>query len=142
MNTIVRRIVLGILAATAAFVGTWAAALPHSFYTSFPGLGLHWVSDDGPYNEHLVRDVGGLYAGFAVAAIAAMIGRTAVAGRVVGIGWVAFGILHLSYHLGHPEGNTANQVGTAISLTIDLLLGVLLALPGRKRSVVTKESSR
>ena len=33
---------------------------PQSFYDDFPGLGRAWVSVDGPYNEHLVRDVGAL----------------------------------------------------------------------------------
>ena len=30
------------------------------FYDDFPGLGRSWVAADGPYNEHLVRDVGAL----------------------------------------------------------------------------------
>jgi hypothetical protein len=131
MNTILRRTLLGVLAILAIFVGLWAAAFPRVFYSSFPGLGLHWISSDGPYNEHLIRDVGALYLGFAAAAVAAMVTRTAMPGRVVGIGWSLFGILHISYHLGHPEGSTFDQVGTIVTLAIDLLVGVLLVLPGR-----------
>jgi hypothetical protein len=138
MNTILRRILLGLLAILAVFVGLWAAAFPHSFYSSFPGLGLHWVSSDGPFNEHLIRDVGALYLGFAAAAVAAMFSRSAVAGRVVGVGWSLFGLLHISYHLGLPEATAVDQVGTIVSLAVDLLVGVLLLLPGRK---VTAESS-
>ncbi|MEA3075620.1 MAG: hypothetical protein QOF60_528, partial [Actinomycetota bacterium] len=41
-------------------VGAWALAAPQSFFDSFPGGGRHWVSVDGPFNEHLVRDVGAL----------------------------------------------------------------------------------
>jgi hypothetical protein len=136
MNTILRRILLGILAALAIFVGLWAAVLPDSFYSSFPGFGLHWISVDGPFNEHLIRDVGGLYLGFAAAAIAAIVSRSAVPGRVVGIGWAVFGILHASYHLGHPEGSTLDQVGTVVSLIVSLLIGVALLLPGRRASAV------
>jgi hypothetical protein len=132
MNTILRRILLGILAILAVFVGLWAAAFPQSFYSSFPGLGLHWVSSDGPFNEHLIRDVGALYLGFAAAAVAAMFSRSAVAGRVVGVGWSLFGLLHISYHLGHPEGTTFDQVGTVVSLSLDLIVGLLLLLPVRK----------
>jgi hypothetical protein len=132
MNTIVRRILLGLLAILAIFVGLWAAAFPASFYSSFPGLGLRWVSSDGPFNEHLIRDVGALYLGFAAAAVAAMFSRSAVAGRVVGVGWSLFGVLHISYHLGHPEATTVDQVGTIVSLAVDLLLGLLLLLPGRR----------
>src|SRR5665213_1057837 len=99
MNTILRRILLGILVLLAAFVGLWAAAFPHAFYSSFPGFGLTWISTDGPFNEHLIRDVGGLYLGFGAAALAAAISRSAIPGRVVGIGWSLFGIVHLTYHV-------------------------------------------
>jgi hypothetical protein len=143
MNTILRRIPLGILAILAIFVGLWAAAFPHAFYSSFPGFGLHWISDDGPYNEHLVRDVGALYLGFAAAAVAAALTKSAAPGRVVGIGWALFGILHISYHLGRPEGSAFDQVGTIVTLAIDLLLGVLLAMPGRRsRDAVAIEVAR
>jgi hypothetical protein len=128
---------LGLLSILAVFVGLWAAAFPQSFYSSFPGLGLHWVSSDGPFNEHLIRDVGALYLGFAAAAVAAMLSRSAVAGRVVGVGWSLFGLLHISYHLGHPEGTTVDQVGTIVSLAVDLFLGLLLLLPGRKMAAVS-----
>jgi hypothetical protein len=132
MNTILRRILLGVLALLAIVVGLWAVASPISFYSFFPGLGLHWISSDGPFNEHLIRDVGALYLGFAAAAIAAIVTRSATPGRVVGIGWAVFGILHISYHLGHPEGSTASQIGTVVSLAVDLLLGLLLIAPSRR----------
>jgi hypothetical protein len=137
MNTILRRSLLGLLAILAIFVGLWAAALPASFYSSFPGFGLHWISSDGPFNEHLIRDVGALYLGFAAAAVSAMFTRSATPGRVIGIGWALFGVLHISYHLGHPEGSTFSRVATIVSLAVDLALGLLLLLPGRKSSANT-----
>ena len=54
-----RRVALWLLAAAMATVGVWAQFAPASFYASFPA-GRAWVAADGPYNEHLVRDVGGL----------------------------------------------------------------------------------
>jgi hypothetical protein len=50
-----------VLALFAASVGVWAQFAPHSFYTSFPLPGRHWVSALGPYNEHMTRDAGGLF---------------------------------------------------------------------------------
>jgi hypothetical protein len=142
MNTILRRIILGILVLSAVFVGLWAAAFPESFYSSFPGFGQHWVGADGPYNEHLVRDVGGLYLGFAAAAVAAIVVRTTTAGRVIGVGWTLFGLLHICYHLGHPERTALAQVGTVVSLAVDLALGMLLILPlgasGARRATSTE----
>lgn len=51
----------GVLGLSAVVVGAWAAAAPRSFFSSFPLPGHHWVAPLGPYNEHLTRDVGGLY---------------------------------------------------------------------------------
>ena len=56
-----RRAVSGLLGFFVLFglgVGGWQTLAPASFYTDFPGAGRHWVSVDGPYNEHLLRDVG------------------------------------------------------------------------------------
>lgn len=55
----VPRLALGYLGLTSALVGVWAQFFPQMFYDQFPGFGV-WVAGDGPFNEHLVRDVGGL----------------------------------------------------------------------------------
>ena len=52
---------LWFLAVNGAVVGIWALFFPQAFYDSFPGMGRSWVSVDGPFNEHLVRDVGGSF---------------------------------------------------------------------------------
>ena len=50
------RISLWFLIVGAVGVGMWAQFFPHAFYNSFPGFGRSWVSVDGPFNEHLIRD--------------------------------------------------------------------------------------
>lgn len=67
----IRRVILWLTAAIGAFVGVWAAGFPQSFYDSFPGFGFVWISVDGPFNEHLIRDVGSLYLALAAASAAA-----------------------------------------------------------------------
>ncbi len=67
--TLVRRIALVVVAAGTGGVGLWAQAVPRSFYDDFPGMGRMWVAVDGPYNQHLVRDVGGLNLGLAFVAV-------------------------------------------------------------------------
>ena len=67
-----QRIVIGVLLLIALVTGLWAAVAPRSFYDSFPGSGLHWVSTDGPYNRHLVSDVGSMYLALAVVTVAAI----------------------------------------------------------------------
>jgi hypothetical protein len=131
MNTPFRRVALALLILIAGFVGIWAEAFPVAFYTSFPGFGLHWSSADGPYNEHLVRDVGSFYLGLGVATAVALFSRSALRGRLVGIAWTVFGVLHFGYHVLHLEGSTLDRVGNIVSLGVSLALGVILTLPSR-----------
>ena len=132
MNTLTRRIVLTVTAALGLYVGVWAAAFPQGFYDAFPGFGLMWVSVDGPYNEHLIRDVGGLYLAVAAATVYAIFSRSLAPTRAVGIAWTVFGIPHLAYHLHHLEGLSAiDVIGNVISLGGSVLLGLALLLPTR-----------
>ena len=67
------RIALGYLTAMALQIGVWALLAPRSFYDDYPGLGRAWVSVDGPFNEHLIRDVGALNLALAAMLLAAAI---------------------------------------------------------------------
>jgi hypothetical protein len=132
MTITTRRVLLLATALIGAVVGVWAAFLPVSFYDSFPGLGRIWIAIDGPFNEHLVRDVGALYLGLAAASVAAAFSRTPDAGRVVGVAWAVFGLPHLAYHLGQLGAlGPVDAIGNVVALGGSLLLGVLLMLPGR-----------
>ncbi|MEO6943737.1 MAG: hypothetical protein ABI053_03395 [Lacisediminihabitans sp.] len=134
MNTFPRRIVLALTAAIGIVVGVWAAAFPHSFYTNFPGFGFIWVVADGPFNEHLIRDVGGLYLAIAAATVFAIFSREPAATRAVGIAWTVFGVLHFGYHASHLRGmTTANATGELVGLGTSLVLGVMLILPAHSR---------
>ncbi len=133
MNT--RRVILWVTAALGLYVGAWAATLPQSFYDSFPGLGLIWISVDGPYNEHLIRDVGSLYLALSAASVAATFSRTADAGRVVGVAWAVFGLPHFAYHAAHfAQMSAIDVVGNIVSLGASLLLGIVLMLPGPRHA--------
>lgn len=59
MNLLLRRILLAFLLLTGLVTGAWAYVAPMSWYTTFPGFGLSWLPQLGPFNEHLVKDVGG-----------------------------------------------------------------------------------
>jgi hypothetical protein len=52
-------------------LGSWALLAPRSFYDDFPGLGRSWIAVDGPFNEHLIRDVGALNLALLVLVVAA-----------------------------------------------------------------------
>ena len=67
-----RRAGLLVLTASGLVVGAWALLAPRSFYDSFPGIGSGWVHPSGPYNEHLVTDVGAAYLALAAASLLAL----------------------------------------------------------------------
>ena len=67
------RIALGYLSLQNLQLGLWALLAPRSFYDGFPGLGRAWISSDGPFNEHLIRDFGALNLAVLVVFVAAAV---------------------------------------------------------------------
>ena len=122
-------------------VGSWQAFSPASFYADFPGLGHRWVSPDGPYNEHLLRDVGqGNLAIGAVALVALLTGVVWVA-RAAGLAAVVANVPHQVYHQAHvtvlPEPtDQVLQSGTlaAVSLAAVALMVLAFRLPAAPTS--------
>ena len=122
--TLLRRIALVVLAGGSLMVGLWAQAFPRSFYDDFPGR--VWVAVDGPYNEHLVRDVGGLNLGLAFVAVLALITGSVLVARAAGGAALLFGVPHLVYHATHLDPfDTADSVALVGSLAIAALAAVL-----------------
>jgi hypothetical protein len=126
------RALLGVLALGGLVVGAWAQFAPHSFYASFPGGGRAWVAQDGPFNEHLIRDVGGLNLALALVTIAAMVslGRGLV--RAAGGAWAVYGLPHLVYHAAHlaPLAPVDRVVNVVLLGGIVIAGLALLAWPG------------
>lgn len=125
-----RVIALAFLAINAALIGVWAQFAPDSFYRSFPGAGRRWISIDGPYNEHLIRDVGGLNLALAALTIAALVWKGAQLIRITGIAWAVYAIPHVIYHAAHLDDldSTADKMGSIGGLALMALLPVLLAV--------------
>jgi hypothetical protein len=123
------RILLAGLAWSAALVGVWATVAPRSFYDSFPGGGREWIAADGPYNQHLVRDVGELNLALLVVTVAALITLAPVLVRVTAIAWLVYGIPHFLYHATHRDPfDTTDVVAILISLAFAVVLPVALLL--------------
>jgi hypothetical protein len=107
-------------------VGVWATVAPRSFYDRFPGLGRVWVAIDGPYNEHLVRDVGALGLALAVVLLAAAWTLSRPLLLAAGAGMTVAAVPHTLYHLRHAGVYTSNA-DAVVSLT-GLVLGTLLGI--------------
>lgn len=96
---------IGLLYEAGAFalVGFWAAFAPRSFYTDFPGAGRHWISPDGPYNQHLIRDVGELSLALLVVMVAALVTLSIPLVRTALVAVIVNGVLHVVYHTRHLD---------------------------------------
>jgi hypothetical protein len=123
------RIGLAILGVPLAMTGAWAAFAPRSFYDHFPGGGHAWVSADGPYNQHLVRDFGQLNLGFVVlfAVVAVTLERHLL--RAVLGAYLVPAVLHLIYHLNHLGlYGTSDAVGNVTGLSLAVVLPIAIVL--------------
>ncbi|WP_232078894.1 hypothetical protein [Mycobacterium florentinum] len=135
---------LFVLTLSGAFVGSWAYFAPLNWYNTFPGLGMRWLPVLGPYNEHLVKDVGGMY--LALTALSALT-LVYLADRtlriVTAVSWTTFNLLHLIYHLQmlHMYG-TRDAVLNVIALGGVLLCSAALALPARSDASSGRARSR
>lgn len=119
------RVLLALLFVPALVMGAWAEFSPQSFYDDFPGLGLVWVSGDGPFNEHLVRDFGALNLALAVVLGAALWTRTRTMALTASAAYAVFAAPHLVYHLRH--GDVLDGIQKASSLS-SLAFAVVLSL--------------
>ena len=128
MNAIGHRVAAVVLLIGDVAVGAWGLLAPRSFYDDFPGAGRHWVSVDGPFNEHLVRDVGALSLALAVVAVAAILapGRFA---RLAGIAHLVWTVPHLIYHSAHLDMfSTGDAIANVVALSIPVLASLFLAV--------------
>ncbi|MGI8755299.1 MAG: hypothetical protein ACR2MB_05460 [Acidimicrobiales bacterium] len=103
------------LAVVNASVGIWASVAPRSFYDDFPGGGHSWVSVDGPFNEHLVRDVGAWSLGITVVILAALWTMSRPLVITTGAAVTVLSLPHALYHSRH-----ADVIGPAVDQALSI----------------------
>ena len=108
------RIALGYLIVVTTQIALWALVAPRSFYDDFPGLGRAWVSVDGPYNEHLVRDVGALNLALAVVLIATFVRLGRDLTVIAGLASLAWGVPLTVYHLANTDGLSGSDIALSL----------------------------
>ena len=121
------RVLLWLLALGQIGVGIQALFFPRSFYDDFP-FGRGWVAMDGPYNQHLVRDVGSLNLALVVLVFAALlVGRRTMA-RTAMVVWLVNAVPHFVYHLGHlsTDMSGGDKVGIVTTLGFAVLAPILV----------------
>lgn len=114
-------------------LGAWSYIWPLAFFDHFPVVFGEWISRDGPFNEHLVRDHGAMYLALAAAGVYGLFDRSQGVCRALGIAWGAFGVLHFAYHVTHlGHLSQVEAVSQLIALALSVLLAVGLFVPTRR----------
>jgi len=108
------------MAVALGVVGGWALLAPAGFYRNFPAVGgRHWLPPLGAYNEHMVRDFGGLNLGRASAALGAAVMLTRSAALCAAAAWEAYSLPHLAFHAAHTDPYaTSDNVLNLVALSI------------------------
>jgi hypothetical protein len=120
------------LAIPQALIGLWALLAPSSFYDDFPAGGDGWVRALGPFDEHLVTDVGALFValGFLLAYAAINLSRPLV--NAAAIAWLLFSVPHFLWHIFNLEPyGTADAISNTASLAWTVIGGVLILFLAR-----------
>jgi 4-carboxymuconolactone decarboxylase len=134
------RAALGVLGAVQAINGLWAVLVPRSFYGEFP-FGRGWVEVLPAYNEHLMRDVGGLFlaTGLVLLAAAWTLQRRLVI--LAAASYLLFAIPHAIYHLLNLEPYaTGDAIANALAIvaTVVLPAWLLFELARERRAAAPK----
>jgi hypothetical protein len=134
MKLLLDRISLAFIAITSAYVGVFAYFATATWYDTFPGFGLSWLPQLGPYNEHLAKDVGAAYLAFTVLSLVVLANaRNQVLVLLAGAVLLTFNVLHFIYHLTMLHMyQPSDQVLNVIVLSLLVLVSVVLVVPGRR----------
>lgn len=131
---------LFVVGVPAAATGAWALLAPRSFYDDFPGSGKAWIAAYGPFDEHLVRDVGGLLLAISLATLIAalLMDRRLIA--VVVSASLIYDASHLAFHASERGGlSTRDYVVHVILLALIVLIKLAIlvdVVPRRGKEVV------
>jgi len=128
----VSRVGLVVLGVPGLINAVWILAAPRSFYDDFPGFGNPWVSPDGPFNEHLLRDFGAAELGLVVLTVCALVWLSRPLVLAAALAWLAASLPHFAYHAlngGHHE--TEDQLGIVGGLAVGPVVAIVLLFAAR-----------
>lgn len=123
-----------------ALIGLWALFAPHSFYDDFPAGTDGWVNQLGPFDEHLVTDVGSLFVALGVLLVLAAISLRRHFVTASAIAWLLFAVPHFLWHAlnleplatGDAVANTITTAWTVVGAL--LILWLVRAAPLARRA--------
>jgi len=126
------RVALVVLGLPQLIAGVWALGFSRSFYEDFP-FGQGWVSPHGPFNEHLIVDVGALFCALAVLALFGAVRVERRLSQAIGLTWIVFLGPHLYWHATHTEGPSLADNGIQLGLLVMQFLIVVYVVAASRR---------
>src|SRR3954471_19600640 len=137
---LLRRAALAVLILSQGTLALWALLAPRAFYDDFPGGGRSWVSPLGPYDEHLVRDVGALSLALTVVLGCAAIWPDRRLRLVAALSYLAWSVPHLIFHLTADGAlSTGDRIASETGEVLVSLVALALAVDAvRQRSEVPR----
>jgi hypothetical protein len=129
-SALVVRAILLTAALSNGVIGVWATISPRGFYDDFPGFGKVWVAVEGPFNQHLVRDVGAWSLALTVLTLAAAWGLERRFLIATGVALAVQAVAHGQHHLAADNPfDTTGELAEAVSGIVLLgLLGIVVAV--------------
>lgn len=125
-NRTLFRFGLGSLGGVQALLGLYALICPTSFYEDFP-FGRGWVEALPAYNEHLTRDLGGLFLGIGLLLLAAAWWLDRRVALIALVSYLAYSIPHAIFHFFNLEPyETADAIANVITLAATVVVPVAL----------------
>jgi hypothetical protein len=128
------RVTLACLAVQAGIIGVQGTVAPRSFYDGFP-FGRGWVELLPPYNEHLIRDVGGFYLAFTILFVWAAVTLARALVVPLCVAWAVFSLAHGLFHVLHLDGFSPGDAIAEIGGLAAVLVLPLLAIWVVRRDV-------
>jgi hypothetical protein len=130
------RVGLLFLAASGLSAGLWPVPFPRAFYEDFPLPGRDWVSVLGPYNEHLIRDYGGLNLAFGVLFLLAVLTPERRLAQASLVAWLFYAVPHFVFHAAQTHyfslgDNLAQLISLGFLIVLPLVLLLLLGSEGQ-----------
>ena len=108
-------------------IGVWAVASPRGWFTTFPGLGQHWLPAYGGFDSHLASDVG---AGFIAIGVFMLLAATWPQRRLSQaalVAYLGYEVPHFVFHLAHDHELAAGaQVANSVVLGLTVVVAVVL----------------
>jgi alkylhydroperoxidase family enzyme len=128
------RFLLLALGGPQVLIGVWALASPRTFYDDFPAGTDGWVHVLGPFDEHLVTDVGSLFVALGVVLILAGLSLRRGAVIAAATGWLIFSVPHFLWHVFNLDPyDTADAVANTLTLGWTVVGGALVLFLALRR---------